>query len=74
MGDGSGPRGMIFHPTTRVSYVNCELNGTLVVCDIKEDGLHPVQTVACYPEEFKCEGHPKNLGKASNWLAEAAIT
>ena len=21
-----------------------------------------------------CEGHPKNLGKASNWLAEAAIT
>lgn len=41
---GSGPRGINFHPTLRVAYVNCELNGTVVTCTVTEAaGLVPVQ-------------------------------
>ena len=54
MGEGTGPRGILFHPNKRIAYINCELNGSMVVCEIKEDGLHKVQSIKCYPEDFKC--------------------
>merc|ERR1712232_902722 len=75
MGPETGPRGMIFHPSKRIAYVNCELGGSLVVCEIDDiRGLCPVQSVAAYPEGFVGHGHPENLGKASFWTAEAQIT
>lgn len=74
MGDGAGPRGMSFHPSLPVAYVNCELNGTVVVCTVDvATGLVPVQTVACYPAGFVGRDHPQNLGKADFWGAEGCL-
>jgi 6-phosphogluconolactonase len=72
---GSGPRGINIHPTLRVAYVNCELNGTVVVCVIDTlKGLVPVQNVHCYPEDFEARGNPENLGKADFWGAEGCLS
>ncbi len=72
---GCGPRGINFHPTLRVAYVNCELDGTVVVCGVDEGkGLIPVQTVRCYPEDFQGRNHPENLGKADFWGAEGCLS
>ena len=61
------------HPSLRVAYVNCELDGTVAVCVVDDDkGLVPVQTVHCYPEGFEGAGHPDNLGKADFWARKAA--
>jgi 6-phosphogluconolactonase len=72
---GCGPRGINFHPSLRVAYVNCELDGTCIVCTVDDDrGLVPVQTVRCYPEGFEGRGHPDNLGKADFWGAEGCLS
>ncbi len=72
---GCGPRGINFHPSLRVAYVNCELDGTVVVCAVDDDkGLVPVQTVFCYPEGFEGRGPPDNLGKADFWGAEGCLS
>ena len=72
---GSGPRGINFHPTLPVAYVNCELDGTVVVCAVDdENGLVPVQTERCYPDDFEGGGHPENLGKADFWGAEGCLS
>ena len=72
---GSGPRGISFHPSLRVAYVNCELNGTTVVCAVDDEkGLAPVQTVRCYPDSFQGRGHPENLGKADFWGSEGCLS
>ncbi len=72
---GSGPRGIDFHPSLRVAYVNCELDGTAVVCEVDDEkGLLPVQTVRCYPEDFRAAGHPDNLGKGDYWGAEGCLS
>lgn len=47
MGPYSGPRGLNFHPSLRVAYVNCELSGTVVVCAINDKtGLQPLQSLS----------------------------
>lgn len=72
---GSGPRGMKFHPSLRVAYVNCELDGTVVVCTLDDNrGLVPVQTLPCYGEGFVARGHPHNLGKGDFWGAEGCLS
>lgn len=72
---GSGPRGINFHPSLRVAYVNCELDGTVVVCSIDDNrGLVPVQTLPCYSEGFVARDHPQNLGKADFWGAEGCLS
>ena len=72
---GCGPRGINFHPSLRVAYVNCELDGTVVVCAVDEEkGLVPEQTVHCYPDNFEGRGHPENLGMADYWGAEGCLT
>jgi 6-phosphogluconolactonase len=72
---GCGPRGINFHPSLRVAYVNCELDGTCVVCTVDDDkGLVPMQTVHCYPEGFEGRGHTDNLGKADFWGAEGCLS
>lgn len=72
---GSGPRGINFHPSLRMAYVNCELNGTAVVCAVDDEkGLVPVQTVRCYPKDFEARGNPENLGKADFWGAEGCLS
>ena len=72
---GSGPRGINFHPSLRVAYVNCELDGTVVVCTVDESrGLTPVQTVNGYPEDFEGLDHPENLGKSNLWGAEGCLS
>ncbi len=72
---GSGPRGLKFHPSLRVAYVNCELNGTVVVCSIDDEkGLQPIQTEFCYPEDFVARGHPENLGRGEFWGAEGCLS
>lgn len=72
---GSGPRGMKFHPSLRVAYVNCELNGTVVVCTVDDKkGLKPVQTLRCYPEDFVARDHPENFGRSEFWGAEGCLT
>ncbi|MBL8230509.1 MAG: lactonase family protein [Bryobacterales bacterium] len=75
LASGCGPRGINFHPSLRVAYVNCELDGTVVVCTVDDHkGLVPVQTVRCYPEGFQCRGHADNLGKADFWGAEGCLS
>lgn len=72
---GSGPRGMKFHPSLRVAYVNCELNGTVAVCTVDDKkGLKPVQTVLCYPEDFVARDHPENFGRSEFWGAEGCLS
>jgi 6-phosphogluconolactonase len=72
---GCGPRGINFHQSLRMAYVNCELDGTVVVCTVDdENGLVPVQTVRCYPDRFEGRGHPENLGMADFWGAEACLS
>ncbi len=72
---GSGPRGINFHPSLRVAYVNCELDGTVVVCTVEDEkGLLPIQTVRCYPDDFDGRGHPENLGKGDFWGAEGCLS
>ncbi|MGI9586376.1 MAG: lactonase family protein, partial [Acidimicrobiia bacterium] len=72
---GSGPRGINFHPSLRVAYVNCELDGTIVVCAVDDtEGLRPIQTVSGYPDGFNGGGHPANLGQADFWGAEGALS
>ncbi|MEQ9639718.1 MAG: beta-propeller fold lactonase family protein [Alphaproteobacteria bacterium] len=72
---GSGPRGINFHHSMRVAYVNCELGGIVVVCDVDDDkGLTPVQTVRGYPDGFDGRDHPENLGKADFWGAEGCLS
>lgn len=72
---GCGPRGINFHPRLPVAYVNCELNGTVVVCAVdNESGLIPIETVRCYPDGFVARGHPDNLGKADFWGAEGCLS
>jgi 6-phosphogluconolactonase len=72
---GCGPRGINFHPSLRVAYVNCELDGTVAVCTVDADkGLVPTQTVHCYPEDFEGRDHPENLGKADFWGAEGCLS
>jgi 6-phosphogluconolactonase len=72
---GSAPRGINFHPSLRVAYVNCELGGTVVVCAVDDKkGLVPIQTVPCYPDDFDGRDHPENLGKADFWGAEGCLS
>lgn len=72
---GSGPRGLTFHPSLRVAYVNCELDGTVVVCSIDDEtGLSPVQTELCYPTEFQGQTDPANLGQAAYWGGEGCVS
>ncbi|MFN7939797.1 MAG: lactonase family protein [Bryobacteraceae bacterium] len=72
---GCGPRGINFHPSLPVAYVNCELDGTIVVCAVDlEKGLVPVQTVPCYPQNFQCQGNADNLGKGAFWGAEGCLS
>ena len=72
---GCGPRGINFHPSLRVAYVNCELDGTVAVCAVDDEkGLAPVQTVQCYPDDFEGRDHPENLGKADFWGAEGCLS
>ncbi|MFY0610788.1 MAG: lactonase family protein [Hyphomicrobiaceae bacterium] len=72
---GCGPRGINFHPSLRVAYVNCELDGTVVVCAVDdENGLVPLQTERCYPDGFGGRGHPENLGMADLWGAEGCLS
>ncbi|MGI9523258.1 MAG: lactonase family protein [Hyphomicrobiaceae bacterium] len=72
---GSGPRGINFHPSLKVAYVNCELDGTVVVCAVDDEkGLAPLQTEHCYPDGFDGRGHPKNLGMADLWGAEGCLS
>mgnify|MGYP000001414418 FL=1 len=75
MAAGSGPRGINFHPSLRIAYVNAELDGTVTVCTVDDDkGLTPVQTLFCYPEGFVALDHPENLGKAYFWGAEGCLS
>lgn len=75
LASGSGPRGITFHDKLRVAYVNCELDGTVVVCAIDDrTGLKPIQTEPCYPEGFDCRNHPDNLGQAAYWGAEGCLS
>jgi 6-phosphogluconolactonase len=75
MGEESGPRGIVFHPSLRIAYVNCELGGTVVACAIDDTaGLSPKQTVKVYPADFVGDDHPDNFGKASFWTAEAVLS
>lgn len=72
---GSGPRGIAFHPSLRVAYVNCELDGSVVVCAIDDEtGLTPIQTEVCYPNGFTCQDHPQNHGQAEYWGAEGCLS
>lgn len=72
---GSGPRGINFHPSLRMAYVNCELDGTVVICAIDDEkGLIPVQSMRCYPDDFEGQGHPGNLGMADFWGAEGCLS
>lgn len=72
---GSGPRGIMFHPTLRVAYVNCELDGTVVVCTLNDStGLTPIQRELCYPEDFDGQDDPANLGQAAYWGAEGCLS
>ncbi|MCK0159208.1 lactonase family protein [Allomuricauda sp. F6463D] len=72
---GSGPRGIKFHPSLRVAYVNCELDGTVEVCDVDDDkGLVPVQKVSCYPKDFVARDHPENYGRSEYWGAEGCLS
>ncbi|MFC1552008.1 lactonase family protein [Candidatus Latescibacterota bacterium] len=72
---GSGPRGINFHSSLRVAYVNNELDGTVTICDVDDNtGLTPVQTLFCYPEGFVALDHPENLGKGNFWGAEACLS
>lgn len=75
MASGSGPRGINFHPSLRMAYVNCELDGTVVACAVDDtEGLVPLQTVNCYPDDFDGRGHPENLGGADFWGAEGCLS
>jgi 6-phosphogluconolactonase len=72
---GSGPRGIKFHPSLRMAYVNCELDGTVAVCSVDDEkGLMPVQTVNCYPDGFVARNHPENLGKSEFWGSEGCLS
>lgn len=72
---GCGPRGINFHRSLRVAYVNCELDGTVVVCAVDEDkGLVPIQSIGCYPDNFAGRGHAENLGMADFWGAEGCLS
>ena len=72
---GCGPRGINFHPSQRIAYINCELNGSTIICSIDDEkGLIPIQTVHCYPENFSAQNNPLNLGKADFWGAEACLS
>ena len=75
MGKESGPRGIVFHPSLRMAYINCELGGTVVACAIDDTaGLSPKQTIKVYPADFVGDDHPDNFGKASFWTAEALLS
>lgn len=75
LADGCGPRGINFNRSLRVAYVNCELDGTVVVCDVDDEvGLTPIQTVACYPDGFDGLDHPENLGMSRFWGAEGCLS
>lgn len=75
MAPGSGPRGLAFHPTKRVAYVNGELDGTVAACAIGADGaLTRLAAVRVYPADFAGRDHPENLGKADFWLSEVAVS
>ena len=70
MGEESGPRGMIFHPTKRIAYVNCELNGSLVVCKIDDEkGLEPIQTICAYPSDYSSGGNGSSKDRKRNTLS-----
>ena len=61
--------------TKRVAYVNCELGGIVVACNIDDHaGLCPTQSVKVYPADFAGDDHPDNFGKASFWTAEASLS
>jgi len=71
----SGPRGINFHTHLRIAYVNCELDGTVVVCAIDGvRGLIPKQTIPCYPPDFDGQDHAANLGQARFWGAEGCLS
>lgn len=72
---GCGPRGINFHPSLRVAYVNCELDGTVVICAVDDEkGLVPIQSIGCYPDNFAGCGHAENLGMADFWGAEGCLS
>ncbi|WP_306259556.1 lactonase family protein [Pararhizobium sp. IMCC21322] len=72
---GCGPRGINFHRSLRVAYVNCELDGTVVVCAVDDEkGLVPIQSIGCYPKSFAGRGHLENFGMADFWGAEGCLS
>lgn len=72
---GCGPRGINFHPSLRVAYVNCELDGTVVICAVDDEkGLVPIHSIGCYPDSFAGRGHAENLGMADFWGAEGCLS
>lgn len=72
---GCGPRGINFHPSLRVAYVNCELDGTVVICAVDDEkGLVPIQSIGCYPDSFEGRGHAENLGMVDFWGAEGCLS
>ena len=53
MRPGCGPRHLTFHPRWPVAYVVCELDNSLVACDVDDSGrLHRRSRVSTLPEAF----------------------
>ncbi|MBT0727027.1 6-phosphogluconolactonase [Rosenbergiella australiborealis] len=49
---GAGPRHMAFHPQGHFAYTINELDSTVMVIALHQDGDHVVQTLATQPEDF----------------------
>ncbi|MCT9930531.1 lactonase family protein [Planotetraspora sp. A-T 1434] len=63
LGEGVGPRHLVFHPSGRYVYVVCELQPVISVCGFDTSGaLWPLGTVRTVPDE------------ADGWIAPSGIT
>jgi 6-phosphogluconolactonase len=61
MRPGSGPRNLAFHPTAALAYVTGELDSTVTICEVLEEGLRPLGSVPATVDSVRGENLPSHI-------------
>lgn len=61
MPPGSGPRHLAYHPAAPLAYVTGELDSTVTVCEVLDEGLRPLESLPATVDTPAGENYPSHI-------------